>query len=42
MTDEYRSVLKSPNIDKPKKKVVALGGDGILEKCFILGLILGN
>ncbi|TFG25555.1 MAG: isocitrate/isopropylmalate dehydrogenase family protein [Promethearchaeota archaeon] len=29
MTDEYRSVLKCPNIDKPKKKVVALGGDGI-------------
>jgi len=29
MTDEYRSVLKSPNIDKPKKRVIALGGDGI-------------
>lgn len=27
--EQYRSVLKSPNIDKPKKMVVALGGDGI-------------
>lgn len=29
MTDEYKSVLKSPNIVKPKKIVTALGGDGI-------------
>ena len=29
MTEQYKSVLKSPNIDKPKKTVVALGGDGI-------------
>lgn len=29
MTDEYSSVLKCPNIDKPKKTVIALGGDGI-------------
>ncbi len=29
MTEEYKSVLKIPNIDKPKKIVTALGGDGI-------------
>lgn len=29
MTEQYKSVLKSPNIDKPQKTVVALGGDGI-------------
>ena len=29
MTDEYRSVLKCPNIAKTKKIVTALGGDGI-------------
>lgn len=29
MTEEYKSVLKSPNIHKPKKIVTALGGDGI-------------
>ncbi|MFX0186665.1 MAG: isocitrate/isopropylmalate family dehydrogenase [Candidatus Hodarchaeota archaeon] len=29
MTGEYKSVLKSPNIHKPKKIVTALGGDGI-------------
>ena len=29
MSNGYKSVLKSTNIDKPKKTVVALGGDGI-------------
>jgi len=29
MTNDYNSVLKSPNLNKLKKTVVALGGDGI-------------
>ena len=29
MINDYKSVLKSPNIDKPKKIITALGGDGI-------------
>ncbi len=29
MTEQYKSVLKCPNIDKSKKIITALGGDGI-------------
>jgi 3-isopropylmalate dehydrogenase len=29
MENEYRSILKSPRINKSSKKVIALGGDGI-------------